>query len=232
MKSLLAAAFLFVTVSGFGQDQQEKKPTIEVAGTAEIKIIPDEIYITINIEERESGRDKISVEEQESQLQKAVKDLGIPIKNLSLSGASSNYIKRSLWGSDVISQTEYILMVSNAREVGKVFEKLDELKIDNARIDRVDHSEMEKFKKEVRIMAIQAARDKADYLLEAIGQKRGKAIYIRENSLVRSDDSFGNANVIRSYEREMIQKSEDFERIGQFTELTLTASFYTEFEIN
>ncbi len=46
----------------------------------------------------------------------------------------------------------------------------------------MDNSEIEKYRKEVKIKAMKAAKDKADYLLNAIGERTGKPIYIQERS--------------------------------------------------
>lgn len=59
------------------------------------------------------------------------------------------------------------MKVSGDLTEGKVFEKLDELKIVDAYISKVSHSKLEEFKKEVRVMAIKAAKEKANYLLTA-----------------------------------------------------------------
>ncbi|MFT6769786.1 MAG: hypothetical protein ACJAX8_002136, partial [Flavobacteriales bacterium] len=48
--------------------------------------------------------------------------------------------------------------------------QLDSLKIKNAFLSRVSHSEIETMTKEVEIEAIQNAKEKADYLLEAVGE--------------------------------------------------------------
>src|SRR5690606_15736342 len=63
-----------------------------------------------------------------------------------------------------------------------VFEKLGELKIQNAYIAKVDHSKMEGFGKEIRIAAIKDAKEKADYLLAAVGESTGKPLIVGGNS--------------------------------------------------
>jgi len=49
-----------------------------------------------------------------------------------------------------------------------------------ANVARVDHSKKEDFKKQVKIDALKAAKDKADYLLAALDQKMGQVLEIRE----------------------------------------------------
>ncbi|MFT5337217.1 MAG: hypothetical protein ACI9YL_001219, partial [Luteibaculaceae bacterium] len=59
-------------------------------------------------------------------------------------------------------------------------EQLDELEVEYANIRKISHSRLEQIKKDTRIQAIKAAKEKADYLLEAIGQKTGKALQVQE----------------------------------------------------
>ncbi|RYZ48733.1 MAG: hypothetical protein EOP49_17900, partial [Sphingobacteriales bacterium] len=58
----------------------EEKPHIDMTGTAELEITPDEIYVDINISERFDGRDKVTIEQQEALLKQALRDAGIDQK--------------------------------------------------------------------------------------------------------------------------------------------------------
>lgn len=233
MKTL--TLFLLITLSlfGFGQnltDLEPEKPFIEVTGTVEHNIIPDEIYISITIRERHKGKEKITIEKQEANLKEALKSIGISLDNLSLSDKNADYIKVKWSKMDVIAKAEYILKVDDAVSVGKVFEKLDELKILDANISRVSHSEIEEFKKEVRILAIKAAKEKADYLLITIGEQTGKALIVREvGSFHKLEDSYLNTVNTRNNEFQSQNKAED--KIIQFQKIKLQAAIYVKFEI-
>lgn len=239
MKSqlLVLVTLLFaITLKGQNPTQIEsEKPNIEVTGTAEKEIIPDEIYIAITLKERQVGKDKVSIEKQETDLKAALVSLNIPLENLSLSDANANYIKVKWTKKDVITKNEFLLKVKDALTVGKVFEKLDELKIEDAYISRVSHSQLEEFKKEVRIMAISAAKDKADYLLAAIGETTGKALLVYEQSPnYRIEEAMVNTRGSRS-ESSILYLEEDkllsSNQVIQFQKIKLQASIYVRFEI-
>ena len=226
----------------FGQtslDSEKEKPYIELTGTAEKEIIPDEIYIAITIRERQEGKEKITIDKQEADLKEALKSIGVSLENLSLSDANANYIRVKWKKKDVITKNEYVLKVGDALTVGKVFEKLDELKIVEANISRVGHSKLEEFKKEVRIMAIKAAKEKADYLLTAIGEQTGKALNVYEQSpSYKIDDAYLNARGSRSEnslyyanEIKMSESESDKDKIIEFQKIKLQASIYVKFEI-
>jgi uncharacterized protein YggE len=238
LKRLTLLVIMSASISALGQTTTanvKEAPYIEVTGTAEIEIIPDEIYIAITIRERHEGRVKITIEKQESDLKEGLIGIGISLNNLSLTDANADYVKVKWTKKDVITKTEYILKVENALTVGKVFEKLDELKINDANISRVSHSKLEEFKKEVRIMAIKSAKEKADYLLTAIGEETGMAMIVHEqSSSYQIDDSMLNVRGARSqssyYYIDGMKVSGNESEI-QFQKIKLQAAIYVKFEI-
>src|SRR6185436_3078476 len=160
----------------------EEKPYIEVTGTSEKLVVPDEIYVKIVIREKYVGKEKITIESQEGKLKAGLNEIGIDLQNLSLADANADYVRVKLWSKDVLTRNEYLLKVSTATILGKVFQKLDQLEITDAFIIRVEYSKIDSLKKEVKILAIKAAKEKADYLLQAIGEQAGKPLIIQESN--------------------------------------------------
>lgn len=184
-RQLLTMVILITTMSLFGQTKIENvvdQPYIEVTGTAEKEIIPDEIYIGIVIREKYVGKIKTTIEEQEGKLKEALKTIGIDLANLYMSDVNADYIKISWQKKDLITKKNYSLKVSDATTAGKVFQVFEELEITDAYISKVNYSKMDSLLKEVKIMAIKAAKEKADYLLKAIGEQTGKPLIINETS--------------------------------------------------
>jgi len=237
---MIILLLLTATMTVFGQttsDTEKNKPYIEVTGTAEKEIIPNEIYIAITIRERHEGKEKITIEKQEADLKESLKSIGIPLDNLSLSDANADYIRVKWTKKDVIAKTEYSLKVGDALTVGKVFEKLDELKIVDAYISKVSHSKLDEFKKEVKIMAIKAAKDKADYLLAAINEQTGMPLIIKEiTALPLSNVAGVNVRYDNGYDKERYYFSENKSSSNddltiQFSKIKLQNSIYVKFEI-
>ena len=79
-----------------------------------------------------------------------------------------------------MTSKDYQLLVTSAQTAGTVMQELEKIGISNVSIERVDHTQMEQFRKDVKIKAVQAAKEKATDLAKAIGQSAGKAIYIQE----------------------------------------------------
>ena len=203
---LLAFAFFLFSFSMNAQTvaEQAPKPYIDVTGTAEMEIVPDQIFVSITIREKTVNKEKITVEKQEELMKNKLKELGIDLSNLSLSDADADYIKVRWKEKEVIASKEYTLKLKTAAEVSKVFEEMDKLGIDNLDIARVHHTEMPRFRKEVKINAIKAAKEKADYLLTAIGEAPGKPIYVIEQDFQEYRPTGRSAgaysNVSQSYE--------------------------------
>ena len=235
-KSLLVASACIAVISttiAQNADLVSSSAHIEVTGTAKQEIIPDEIYVSITLRERTDGRDKITVDVQEKQLKEGLQSVGVSLDLLSLSDTESDYIKISWGRREVITSKQFVLKLADAATVGKVFEKLDELKIQDAYISRVDHSQIVELRKNLRVEAIQAAKAKSDYLLNAIGEETGRALLVREES----PNLYGNYYNNRSFNYNSVQTivSDESDKIifpeVQFQKIKLEASVYVVFEI-
>ena len=121
----------YMTVTGQQQTPQEEKPNIEVTGIAEMEVVPDEIYVSIVLREKNKNNDKWKIEAQEDNLLKKLKENGFDIKNLSLSGADGNLQYQVFRKNRVITEKRLQMKVQNAGEVNKLFQILDELEIDD-----------------------------------------------------------------------------------------------------
>lgn len=194
LKHLLISLTLLSTLVTFGQTPVQKPcdlPYIEITGTAEREVIPDEIYIGISLKEKYNNREKITIEVQEEKLKQLVKSLDIDVTNLSVSRADADYVKVSWNKKDVITKKYYTLKVSDAFTVSRVFQGLEDLDVPDANISKVNYSKMDSLRKEVRILAIIAAKEKAEYMLSALGEKLGKPLIISENVFLPTSNVIG-----------------------------------------
>lgn len=238
IKQLLITAFIITSALTFGQTnapKPEEQPYIEVTGTAEKEVIPDEIYIGINIREKYANKVKVTIEEQEEKLKAAVKSLGIELSNLYLSDVNADFVKVSWQKKDVLTKKEYTLKVSNATLVGQVFLELEKLEITDAFISKVNHSKIDSLRKEVKIMAIKAAKNKADYLLTAIGEQTGKPLIVDESMQTITRGEYQrmatrNINSVAATTAGVYQE-EELKREIQFQKIKLNSSIYVKFSI-
>lgn len=181
-KISLAIMLAIISFSAFSQTKNFiDQPLIEVQGSADSLVTPNQVFIRIVLSEKDT-KDKVSLEETETKMVKALQDLGINTeKNLQTSDMLSNYRFYFLKKRDVLKSKEYILEVSTAAIASKVFIELENLDISNVSVDRVDHTDLEVIKNSCRSKAIEAAKKKAVSLTQPIGQSVGNAIHITDN---------------------------------------------------
>jgi len=208
-------------------------PYIEVTGIAEQEVVPDEIYVSIIIREKYINKEKVSIQAQEEKLKGQLKSLGIDMSNLFLSDANADLITIRWKNTGLLTQKEYTLKLSNATQVGQVFEQLDKLDITDAAIQRVHHSKLDSLKKEVKIAAVKAAKAKADYLLAAIGEQTGKALIVQETdnpAYPMVGAAFQNARALNDPNlSETVVATADTDL--QFRKIKIEARIYVKFSI-
>ena len=187
-----ACLLLVCLLTGFfGQSQSKNfidQPYLEVSGSADTLIEPDEIYIHITISEKDN-RDKIPVEEQEARMLAAFKEMGIDIeKNLSVNFMGSVFKFYILKGKEIIKTRQYVLKVSDASTAAQVFLRLEQLDISNSSIQRVSYSAIDALKNLLRSKAVANARERAIALASPLQQHVGNAIHLvdMENNNINS----------------------------------------------
>lgn len=154
------------------------QPYIEVSGSADTLVTPNEIFIRIILSEKDT-RDRVAIEELELKMLTALKTLNIDIeKDLTASDMMSNFKYYILKNRDVIKTKTYSLKVKDATTASQVFIKLEENEISNSYIERVDHTDIENLKNAMRTKAISDAKTRAIALTKSIGQTVGLAIHI------------------------------------------------------
>lgn len=179
-------AVLVLMVFGISIHAQGKnfldQPFLETSATADTLVIPDRIFLGIEIQESDT-KGKVSTEELENRLIQFLKTLGVAIeKQLSLADISSDFKKYTLRRPEVLKDKSYELLLFDAQTVGRVLYELEKLEIANVRLLRTEYSEMESLNLELKSSAILKARRTGHTLTRALGQKLGKAIYISDSS--------------------------------------------------
>ena len=192
MKKLIIIVniFLFANVINAQQPQPifANNPfpkTITVSGSAEMEIIPDEIYVNITLREyQKRGEAKKEIETIKTAFLENCKAVGIPdsaVSIFSFSGYNNYYsFKKRKKDLDMQSAITYQVKFKDSKTMDDLVEKLDDEATQNFIIASTSHSKMTEFRKQLKINAIQAAKNKGIYLTESIGEKLGEAIKIEE----------------------------------------------------
>ena len=183
MKKLTFLPFMLVSVL-FSYSQTKNfidQPYIEVSGTADTLVTPNEIYISIVLSEKDT-RDRVPMEEQEQKMVAALKSLGLNTEDdLTTSDMTSNFKFYLLKSKDIIKTKVYTLKVKDAVTASQVFIKLEEIGISNTSIERVDHSDLDNLKNAMRTKAIVNAKARAIAITNPLSQQVGSAIHITDS---------------------------------------------------
>ncbi len=176
MFAIMALSLATFSASAQGIDS---KPYIEVTGKAEKDIVPDEIYLSININEEDYAK-KQDLATLEKSMLNELKALNIDIdRQLTIKDLASNF-KKNILRKDVKLNKSYELKTVSAKQAAQVMMALENIGISEVSISKVDCSKTEEYKDELRVQAIKDAKRKAGQLTQALGQTCGKAIYILE----------------------------------------------------
>ena len=185
MKRLMLVTVCSLLVLGSASTQVKAqdfvtKHYIEVSGRAHKEVAPDMIYMTITINEKDYKNS--SMPALEGKMISKLQGMGVDVKkDLMVKDMASNFKHYFILKSDPKLMKQYQLLVHSAQKAGEVILALGQIGISEISIDKVECSQIEKYKDEVRVMAIKNAKARAILLAEAINHNIGKAIHITEN---------------------------------------------------
>jgi uncharacterized protein YggE len=204
MKKLIIIANIFLFTAAVNAQQVQPiftnnpfPKTITVSGSAEMEIVPDEIYVNITLREyQKRGEDKKDIETIKTTFLENCKAIGLPdsvISIISFTGYNNYYsFKKRKKDPDMQSSITYQVKFKSSELMDKLVEKLDDEATQNFVIASTSHSKMTEFRRQLKIKAVQAAKDKGIYLTEAVSERLGEAITIIEPDESNNNLNFGN----------------------------------------
>lgn len=222
----IAIAFLVVSISSFGQKNEIKSRTIEVTGSSEIEITPNEIFVGITLKEYKKGGDKVSLDKLESELVRSIKKLKIPEDNLRVNNVSGyNWDWEKKRADDFLGSKSFVLEVNDLKQMNSLIDMLGPEGLNNMNVSSYSHSEIESYRMQVKIGAMKAAKEKATYLLESVGEEIGKVLVIQE-----VDNGYQQNNVSNMAYRSVAMEA-DYSSNVDFKKIKVRAEMRVVFEI-
>lgn len=179
---IVASSLMVLGVASTNLQAQDflTKHYIEVTGKAHKEVVPDRIYMTITINEKDYKNTPLATVEKN--MMEQLKKVGIDVKkNLFVKDMASNFKHYFLLKSDARLMKQYQLLTTSAMQAGEVILALEAIGVSEVAIEKVECSKLEEYKDEVRVQAIKNAKARATLLAEAIDHSIGKAIHISEN---------------------------------------------------
>lgn len=178
MKKILIAAVILLTAgtAAVAQTANQHEEVVQIIGRAEKKVVPDEIFVAITIKDGDIKNQNVN--QIESRMKSEFKALGIDVeKNLRVTSMTNAPRKKNA----VDTNRSYELKVGSVWTLNSVFETLGEMGVANANVTKVSHSQMDEFRKQVRVEAIKSAKENAAVLAGAVGQSIGAAVWIYDS---------------------------------------------------
>ncbi len=180
------ALILFTMFSVLMQAQEIKPiPTVNVAGEGKIKIVPDQVAITIGVESKGNNSAEVKKENDTKidAVLKSIKKFAIAKEDFQTARVAlyPNYDYEKKKQTYTASQTVEILL----RDLSKYDALMSELTTTGVnRIDNVvfKSSQFKQLQSEARKLAVKDAKTKAEDFAAGLGQKIGKAVSISDNS--------------------------------------------------
>lgn len=223
---ILAIQSLFVAAQ-----MDETSRSIEVKGSSEMEIEPDEIKYVIGIEEYweeefekkkdfEDYKTKVALSKIEDELIKNLRKVGIDKKDITVK-QMGNFSR--FRGKEFLYSKQLIVKITDFSKINELTQLMDARGIKYMNIAEMNHSKVKDFEKQVKIDALKNAKEKAQYLVESIGEELGKVISIVEMSDGYSRPVYA-ATMMRT--TEMVQES-----IDQVENITLSYQVRVKFSI-
>jgi uncharacterized protein YggE len=182
-KLFILAALTLATYTTFAQSVDLRRK-IEVTGVAEQEVTPDIINVTISLQEYLNGKTKVTIEQLEKQLETAVRDAGIPKDEFTINNLwayNNTYQKKK--NPDFLASKQYGIKFHDLNKFNQILSKIDPKGIQSTNIDSYDYSKVNELKNELKLKALLAAKDKATYLVNGLGETLGRIITISENDI-------------------------------------------------
>lgn len=185
---------------------------IAVTGSAEINVQPDEIELEIILKEYGDRPNKVDIHSIENEFLYILEKNKIPHEKVLYD--NSSYQWYYWWGNrhEYYKQKIFTIKLDQSTDFITLMKDLDKVGVSSLRIVRTTSKKLQELRKEVKIQAVQAAKDKASYLLESIGEKPGRVIAIDE--VAGYNYSYGNIPSQSNVSSSARQTGEEIENLA------------------
>ncbi|SHF05269.1 hypothetical protein SAMN05444274_103358 [Mariniphaga anaerophila] len=217
MKHLFFLIFTICALSLSAQNQQEAR-FIEVRGTAVKEVQPDEMVLSITIQEYfeeefqknkepEDYKTKVPLAKIENGLIKDLRKVGIDKDDIRVRGMG-NYWRQQ--GKEFLFSKQLEVKITDFSKINKLSSLVDAKGIRSLNVGQMSNSDAEAFRKEVKIEALKDAREKAKYMVESLGENLGEVLsitelndgysrpYMAKNMLMAADVSYESADEVQN----------------------------------
>jgi uncharacterized protein len=205
MKSrLLLIAIFSIFLADYSYSQTpapvDKTRYIDVTGSSEMNINPDEVELEFTLKEyyKNGTKEKFTLAEAEKEFYSIISKYGLKERDIILSN-SLFWSDWSSWWNNKEEELKYkkiTLKIDSSINLTRLVKDLSKEWLSNIVMTKMKNKNEQAFRKEIKIQAIKAAKTKASYLLSAIGEETGKVLYVEEVADNESDNTNPRSNML------------------------------------
>lgn len=188
MKNILGVIIFLMAMN---LNAQEKSvPFIEVTGSAEMSVMPDQVELEIVL--ASSYGTKKSIDDAENHLMEVIKKHGFSAKSLNYVGTDSPFYWYYWWYSYRLNTYKtYRMSIDCNSQTMDFIRNLKPEYVQSIRIVKSTNSKITEYRRQVKIEAMKMAKEKAQDYLGCIGQNVGKVIEVVELNDAGRDNYWG-----------------------------------------
>ena len=177
----ISMLILFIPFILMSQEEIEGR-FITVTGSADIYVQPDKLSLDITLQEieRSGSGSKIELSMLEDKLMKVLSKNQVPAASVAFKNANMDWYYWWRTRKSVLQRKTYTITLDTSVNFLQLVQDLDFNGVESIDISNSTSSRIQELRKEVKIEAVKAAKEKARYLLESIGEKVGKIVSIEE----------------------------------------------------
>ena len=232
MRKVFLLAFALFAWNILANAQESDERYIEVTGSSEIEVVPDEIHFLIQIKEyweeeytgkskkEEDFRTKVPLTVIEKDLRKSLRKIGISDEAIRTQEVGDYWRQR---GKEFLIGKQLDIRLTDFEQINSIIRSVNTWGIESMRIGELKNKEMQVYRQRGKIEALQAAQKKAEYLVEALGKRLGDVIRI-----VEPQESAGYPRYFAAQSNVSSSQSEAYDA---FRTIKLNYSMLVRFEI-
>jgi uncharacterized protein YggE len=230
MRKLIILSVMLFNLPLWAQNNNEVR-YIEVRGSAEMEVQPDEMTLSITIQEYyeeefqknkepKNYKTKVSLAKIEDNLIKSLRKTGIEKEEIRVTGMG-NYWRSE--GKEFLFSKQLEVKVTDFSKVNQLTSLVDAKGIRSVNVGQMTHTNIENFRKEVKTNALIDAREKAAYLVESLGEELGEVLSITE-----LNDGFARPVMAKSM---LMAADAGYESVEQVQNITISYQVTARFKI-
>ncbi len=237
MKTKLSLFICLLCFSVLFANDTNDKGKIEITSFVKQEVSPDQIFLQIELDSKVNS-DKNALQKIKAIVEKAGIDTKENFETLDI----KEYTEDKWFSNDKVNTVQkFKITASSTKQVYQIFERMKSVKASKVFVNGFDYSKKEKLKLDLLAKAIKKAKEKAEIMASAVGQKVGKAILISE------DKGWQERNNYASYGRAYTKResgfggnarvrggiaSESMNEVPRFENLEYGVEVFVIFELN